>query len=129
EDPRYVAYNFLPLLQWENAPEAAWNKPTVEFRQHKGTLDSESVLAWIQVAVGIVRFCRDATAASFLDLVHVVKHETWEKLGDGRDEERERDNGPILAEKRHNGFNIFHLLERIGLSGPMRFYQKRGFYI
>ena len=41
---------------------------TFEFRQHAGTLDQDSVRAWVDVVVGIVQHAHDISAADFKEL-------------------------------------------------------------
>lgn len=41
---RYVAYNIQGLVFMEGG---CFSKPTIEFRQHQGTLDADSAVAWI----------------------------------------------------------------------------------
>lgn len=52
-------------------------------------------------------------------------YEKWEKLGDGKDEQREQEMGPVLAEGE---FTIIDLLQTMGLYEPAEFYQNRGIY-
>lgn len=48
---RFVAYNFL------NLKKTARSKQTIEFRQHEGTMDADSILAWAEFTTGIVEYC------------------------------------------------------------------------
>ncbi|KAK0104657.1 hypothetical protein ONS95_004932 [Cadophora gregata] len=73
-------------------------KKTVEWRQHKGTLDGEQVANWTSIAVGIMYFVRDAPVQYFIDIISIALFETWQKVDDGRDAEREEEDGPIFAD-------------------------------
>ncbi|RDL41899.1 uncharacterized protein BP5553_01878 [Venustampulla echinocandica] len=118
-EDRGMAYNFMGLVE-ENG------KPTIEFRQHEGTMDAAAATAWIETAVGIVNFCQNASAMSLNVLLNITMFESWERLFDGRDDERERVYGPPLAE---DAFTVIDLLKHINLHGPAQFYEERGLYV
>jgi len=100
-------------------------KPTIEFRQHEGTLDATETINWIKTVVGIVDFCVNAPTAAVYKLLEVVKLETWERLGDGHDAEREAQFGPILADR---SFTAIHLLQALKLWGPALHYAQKGLF-
>lgn len=100
-------------------------KPTIEWRHHGGTMDEVSVCMWVRTVVGMLDFLRYAEPAKFTNLLSIVEHECWEKLGDGLDDQREQEMGPILAECE---FTIIDLLQTIGLYEPAKFYKERGIY-
>lgn len=84
-DLKFNAINFFGTVQ-----PAAGNmnaKPTIEFRQHEGSVDGKIVTHWILTVIGIVDYCCYAPRVDLHNLLAVSKDETWEKLGDGRDEE------------------------------------------
>ncbi|KAF8858424.1 hypothetical protein BDZ45DRAFT_398422 [Acephala macrosclerotiorum] len=94
-------------------------KPTIEFRQHEGTLSGNRAVAWIKTIVGIVDYVRNAVPSEFQALIASCRDEKWEKRGDGKDDEREAELGPIVAE---DSFTILNLLERIGLDESANYY-------
>ena len=61
---REMAYNFLGL-------DEEGKIPTIEFRQHQGTLDSEAIQRWTLMAASTVGLCHDPTNlyTKFLPLV------------------------------------------------------------
>lgn len=97
-------------------------KPTIEFRQHEGTLDGEAIVMWIKTVIGIVNFLYNVRSDALGKLLLKCQNETWEKLGDGEDAQRERNHGPILAER---DFTIIHLLRYIGLDVPAAYYETK----
>jgi hypothetical protein len=101
------------------------SKPTVEFRHHDGTMDEQRVRVWVTTVVGIMDYLRAVEPVEFTGLLAMTEHEHWEKLGDGRDDEREREMGPILAE---DGFTAIDLLKTLSLYRPAKFYMQRGLY-
>ncbi|KAJ5054736.1 uncharacterized protein L3040_001002 [Drepanopeziza brunnea f. sp. 'multigermtubi'] len=94
--------------------------PTIEFRQHKATLFGERVTMWIETVAGVVRFVKNAEKIDLLNLFELLKHEKWEKLGDGNDAQREEIMGPILAD---HGFTIIDLLRHTGLEKQADYYE------
>jgi hypothetical protein len=86
-------------------------------------LDPERIINWIKTAVGIVDFVRNVSNTSFQCLISIhTHHETWEKLGDGLDDKKEAEMGPILAE---GNFTVIDLLRYMELWGPLEYYQSR----
>jgi Putative amidoligase enzyme len=100
-------------------------KPTIEWRHHGGTMDEDRVCMWIKTVVGTMDYLRNVKPTVFTELLSIVEHERWEKLGDEKDDQREREMGPILAEGE---FTIIDLLQIMGLYEPARFYMDRGLY-
>jgi hypothetical protein len=117
---KYCAYSFQGLAN--NDFGFHDSKPTIEFRQHAATMDTEAIVNWIETSVGIVEHIRKIDNATLLDLLRIVEHESWEKLGDGKDDEREALLGPILAE---SNFTIIDLLQAMELYGPADYYRNR----
>jgi hypothetical protein len=146
DDPEKLHYMFNAtqlrfienILHVQGIPNC---KPTIEFRQHQGTMDPRATIMWVKTVVGIMEFLRDVQPADFTSLLSIVEHEHWEKqpdqlekkhdYGEERDSkhdvecERERDMGPILAE---SGFTVIDLLRTMGLYEPARYYKQRGLY-
>lgn len=56
------------------------------------------------------------------ELLKVVENETWEKLGDGRDGEREAKFGPIIAEEV---FTVLDLFKWMGLWESAEYYRDK----
>ncbi|KAI0869402.1 hypothetical protein GGS24DRAFT_165375 [Hypoxylon argillaceum] len=50
-------------------------KRTIEFREAGGTLDPDSIVLWMRVCAGIVRFCRDASVVEYLAVLERVVRE------------------------------------------------------
>jgi hypothetical protein len=101
------------------------NKPTIEFRYMSSSLESESIVMFIKLFVGIMEYVRDVDTKSFTDLISIVEFETWDKLGDGLDESKQQEMGAILVEQ---SFTIVDLLETMGLSELAKYFKERGFY-
>ncbi len=94
-------------------------KPTIEFRQHEGTLDGKRATMWIKTIAGIVRFCQNVQPESLSELLYVVEKEEWEKLGDTEDQELEKRLGPILAE---GDFTVIDLFRHMNLDEAADYY-------
>jgi hypothetical protein len=117
---KFNQYNFQGFLDREL--RLINSQATIEFRQHEGSMNAEPVVNWIKTAVGIVEYVKNIDYSSLTDLLRIVEYETWEKIGDGKDDEREAKFGPILAESK---FTIIDLLSHIKLWGPANYYRKR----
>jgi hypothetical protein len=117
---KYCAYSFQGLANRDLGFDDS--KPTIEFRQHAATMDTEAIVNWIETSVGIVEYTRNIDNASLMDLLRIAEHESWEKLGDGKDDEREARLGRILAESK---FTIIDLLQAMELDGPANYYRTR----
>ena len=60
------AYNFRTLLK----------KGTIEFRQHRGTMDPDEICAWVELVTGLMQWCHDVPSGVLVPLVMgVVKDE------------------------------------------------------
>ncbi|KUJ12366.1 uncharacterized protein LY89DRAFT_206348 [Mollisia scopiformis] len=99
-------------------------KPTIEFRQHEGTLNPVRAIMWIRTVVGVVDAVRKLPAQESTDLVTICSREKWQKCGDGRDAEREARHGPIVAEST---FTVVDLLRHLGLNEEANYYQDKMF--
>jgi hypothetical protein len=62
EDGHGHAYNFDSSIV-SGAAQAVPRKRTVEFRQHRGTLELLEIVAWCEVVTALVAFCDRATMA------------------------------------------------------------------
>ncbi|KAH6719056.1 putative amidoligase enzyme-domain-containing protein [Leptodontidium sp. MPI-SDFR-AT-0119] len=118
--------SFSGILAASMDPDREHGKRTVEWRQHAGTLDGEEVAMWVETVVGIMYFVRDASMGYFVDVLAFALLETWQKLGDGRDGERERELGPILAEGL---LPIDRLLRLLMLDQQAEFYGGRWYIL
>lgn len=107
-------------------------KPTVEFRQHAGTLDGEQVVKWVETLVGIIQWLEqkdDLDPEAFMKLAKecreksekVIRQARRSVIGEG--EERRR---PMTGEGE-DAFTIVDLLECIGLLEQARYYSARLF--
>lgn len=85
--------------------QAHKNKKTLEFRQHASTLDSESVLNWINLVVRLVSTVESIPRAQ---LGQVLMH-----------------YGPNPGETNDNQWTILQLLENLGLHDSLFFYGSR----
>lgn len=119
------AYSFDDLFTFMEFGDRVNVKPTIEFRQHEGTLDAEAVTNWIKTVVGIVNFVDNAPQGDIAALLSIAEYEHWQKLGDGYDGRREQRLGPVVAEK---GFTVIDLLKTIGLFSPALYYKRYGIH-
>jgi len=119
-------YNFGGIVKKAHPSgiiQADEGRQTIEFRQHEGTMDGKRITHWIQVIVGFVKFVEEASIESFFELLTKAwAAEKWEKLGDGKDTEREDKLGPVLAD---HGFTIINLLEHVGLHPQADYYKDK----
>ncbi|KAE8445068.1 hypothetical protein EG329_013783 [Mollisiaceae sp. DMI_Dod_QoI] len=122
---KYGAYNFLgvkSIAGGRKIGSTAFAKPTVEFRQHMGTLSGEAAIAWIKTVGGIVQFAKNVDPITLHNLLSVLQYETWEKLGANRDPQKEKDLGPTLAESRFTAVDLF---QYIGLTESAEYYRDK----
>jgi hypothetical protein len=120
---KYRAFNVKPLQAWLKDEQTSM--PTIEFRQHAGSLNGEEIVNWVSLIVGIVQYCQKVEDVEFERLLEVTEAEAWEKQGDHSDVLNEQKHGRILAEGR---FTIIHLLNRIGLKDSAAYYERRGIH-
>lgn len=119
-EAKYSAYNFRgvrSLVKGDNGENA---KPTVEFRQHEGTVYGDRVANWICLVVGIAKFLRDVSPKSYLELLKFVQHETWERVYKSRFHSTSL--RPAFAQDE---FTVIDLLEYMGLDDQAEFYKTR----
>ena len=116
---RKSAYNFQNLL---DSPWGTHDTHTIEFRQHQGSLNGPEIRNWVQTVVGLIDFVQQVDTTSFAQLLLVLESETWEKEGDGEDELREEQMGPVLADE---GFTVIDLLVKMELWESALYYNKR----
>jgi len=112
-------YNFngISFLQLD------YPKPTIEFRQHEGTMDGERVFQWVKLVVGMVSFIENEEHGAFVNLLtKATDKEKWEKSGDGQDAQREAEMEPIPADRF---FTVIVLLRHMGLNEQADYYQDK----
>lgn len=119
---KWMAYNLASL---QRLAAGRSDRPTIEFRQHEGCVEATGVLHWLKTVQSIVDFCTYASASSFHQLLSVTTLETWEKRGDGLDQERKNEHGPAVADR---DFTAIHLLQALQRWGPAAYYRRRGIY-
>lgn len=121
---RFMAYNVTTILGHVN-PMMDYlqkGKPTVEFRQHTGSVDPDVVTNWIKLLCSVVKWVDIADPRIFNQLIMVCEDE-WVKSGDqALDAKNELRKGPILAE---GSFTIIDLLEYMNLQDLADFYRTR----
>lgn len=120
DNEKYSNYSFRGVKQEAVNTNG---KPTIEFRQHEGTMDGVRIAHWIKTIVGIATYVENANPAEFLNFLKTIwKAEKWEKRGDGQDVLRAAAKGPILADK---GFTIIDLLRHMGLDAQADYYNDK----
>ncbi|XMA17331.1 hypothetical protein WAI453_010122 [Rhynchosporium graminicola] len=98
-------------------------RPTIEFRQHDGTMDSERIVQWVQLLVGTLKYIENEDYSAYVRFLSTIAdQEKWEKTGDGKDGEREAEKGPTLADDE---FPIIDLLHYIGLSEQAAYFNDK----
>ena len=107
---RLGAYNLTGL-----GPAGRPPRPTIEFRQHEGTLDAEAIENWIETCHGIVAHCQKLEP---LDPRNAVLLPNFRKQKDGKD-----DDGVEGSDlKTEAKIAVLELLEQIGLSKQAAYY-------
>ncbi|PMD18832.1 hypothetical protein NA56DRAFT_706362 [Hyaloscypha hepaticicola] len=101
---RYNVSNLVKYLQDEDEPSNS-GIPTIEFRQHEGTLDAQRVVQWCSTVVGIINFVDTADQVYLRNLLLKV-----DKFG------------PIPAE---GSFTVIDLFRYMHLNEQAKFYSSR----
>ncbi|GME34734.1 hypothetical protein GTA08_BOTSDO06565 [Neofusicoccum parvum] len=70
-DQRAMAYNLQNLVTDQTE---VGQKGTIEFRQHRGSIDAQEIIAWIEVAACMVRFAHAKSLAPDSMVAVVEKH-------------------------------------------------------
>lgn len=94
---RGFAYNMSNMRDEEVMP-----KPTIEFRQHEGTVDVEAIAAWVGLACGLVEVC------------HRMSRQDAERI--------------LMEGIRNRSITIVELLNVLGLGDVAAYYSQRGLY-
>lgn len=98
-------------------------KPTIEFRQHEGTMDRERIVQWVKLLVGALTFVENEVYESYVNfLITIAEQETWQKSGDRLDVGKEIPLDPILAD---GAFTVIDLLRYIGLTEQVDYFQDK----
>jgi hypothetical protein len=80
-------------------------KSTIEFRQHEGMLNSDSVAAWVMTVAGLVEYAQNADDTALAELL--AEHLTLE------------------GKSKEGSYGIVQLLMDIRLERPAAFYKER----
>lgn len=91
--------------------------PTVEFRQHKGTIEAEEVCNWIKIVCGVVGFCSDVKTRTLYG--RIMKEQMMLQKGNTK----AADN--IVVEV--DVFTMIELLEWMGMRDSADYYRGRLF--
>lgn len=59
----YYKYNFMTLLS---------ETPTIEFRQHEGTINAEEIIRWVKFVSGLVDLAHNIDIQNLARLVHLT---------------------------------------------------------
>ncbi|KAI0185998.1 hypothetical protein EV127DRAFT_440225 [Xylaria flabelliformis] len=79
-------YNFT-AYELESLLLPGWMR-TIEFREAGGSLDPEWIITWINICVGMLRFCRDASVVDFITVLErVIREEERQRTNPERDDE------------------------------------------
>jgi len=115
---RYNVSNLVKYLQDEGRPNNS-GMPTIEFRQHEGTLDAQRVVQWCSTVVGVINFVDTADQVYLRKLLLKVVDETWQKESYPKDVFQQDKFGPIPAE---GSFTVIDLLRYMHLNEQANFY-------
>ncbi|KAJ5051621.1 uncharacterized protein L3040_001396 [Drepanopeziza brunnea f. sp. 'multigermtubi'] len=119
KSPRHFRRALTRLVQIDGNGKNE-DHPTIEFRQHEGTLDGVRIAAWIRALTGLLDFVESEDYDSLVDLLTTVSlAEKWTKRGDGKDTEREAEMGPALAD---GPFTIIELFQHCGMDHAATYY-------
>jgi hypothetical protein len=115
------ARKFNSLQKLQKVP-ASKHLPTIEFRQHRGTMDDVEVTIWITLVLGIVDYCQRVDIGEFDNLLLNILPEHWLKKGNGDIVGKECSIVPVQGR-----FTAIDLLRRIGLAEAAIYYLGRTF--
>ncbi|PMD35581.1 hypothetical protein L207DRAFT_637921 [Hyaloscypha variabilis F] len=111
QNDKATRYNPSNLAWFLEQPPGNRNPPTIEFRQHEGTLDAGRVVNWIRTVVGIVNFVDTAELDSLSYLLRKAGDEKWQKEGGDGDAEQLQKFGPIPAEGNFTIIDLFRFMQ------------------
>ncbi|XMA15263.1 hypothetical protein WAI453_008054 [Rhynchosporium graminicola] len=119
---KFLAFNGNNALEKVRYP-ASNSKPTVEVRQHAGTLDGERIVSWIKLLAGIIQRLETIHPESFLQLIQLAELEKWEKVEEvSKNSFNQVNLGPIPAEST---LTIIDILEYLDLHESADYYRDR----
>ncbi|KAL2075275.1 hypothetical protein VTL71DRAFT_218 [Oculimacula yallundae] len=126
QQSRYMAFNCSNALNTVQNPNQS-SKPTIEFRQHAGTLDGERLVNWVKLIAGLVHRLETIHPDSLSELLKLVEFETWEKTRNEKHNKIfQKAEGSIPAE---SALTIIDLLEYLGLKESADYYRDRLFEV
>jgi len=122
---KFTAFNSGNDLCWVREPHR-FHKPTIECRQHEGTLDGKRITQWVKFLAGLVQALENISPESFTGLLKLAQSEKWEKAGKDKmaNEKNQAQFGPIPAEST---LTIVDILEYLGLKESADYYRNRLF--
>lgn len=105
-------------------------KPTVEFRQHEGTLEAKRVVNWIETLARVIGWIENNDIVENPQILISLLHGS-ENNSESSPEHAERDEAPETGEAEHvvekeQPITIIELLERMGLRDQAAYYRSRG---
>jgi hypothetical protein len=112
--PQRLNYNFRAYAPETLGDGSSVAKRTLEFREAAGSLDSEFILTWTRICVGIVRFCRDARPRDFADVLCRIADEEYRQSRRARRAHRKGRTGHDVDDDEEM-YDVCDLLEDIGL--------------
>ncbi|KAH8594351.1 hypothetical protein B0O99DRAFT_183771 [Bisporella sp. PMI_857] len=97
-----AAYSMKGIVDFKRG-NVRQKKPTIEFRQHQGTLDGLGVRNWIKVVAGIVRYAKGVYLSQLYNLICKISPKSR--------------------------FTVIDLLKEIGLHDSATYYQDRLYFV
>lgn len=106
------------------------DKPTVEFRQHEGTVEGERVECWIRTLGGVILWLDDKDVDVDPDILMNLMHDNVGEWKTARGRIEREDKGPEARDTYGIGdggesFTIVDLLKRLRLEEEAELYRRR----
>ena len=122
---KFTAFNSSNALCWVKEPYR-FHKPTIECRQHEGTLDGERIAQWVKLLAGLVQALEIISPESFTGLLKLAQNEKWEKAGNDKvaDNKNQAEFGPLHAEST---LTVADILGYLGMMESAEYYSIRLF--
>lgn len=130
-DQAYNRTGVLAAVKGEEGYPGYAVKPTIEFRQHEGSLSPLAIENWIRVICGITQQLQGMDELEVVTLMQRTTSEVWEKQGGGdadADSQNEMRYGPTPSDPVKGTFTIIHLLQHLGLDDLATYYRDRGLH-
>ncbi|PVH85775.1 hypothetical protein DL98DRAFT_650725 [Cadophora sp. DSE1049] len=120
---KHMAYNPINVLEFE---DRYCSLPTIEFRQHEGTVDGERIMHWISTIVGIISRLEQIAPSELQELVlSQVEREFWRDVqGIAVNSASQRNLGSIPVQRP---FTAIGLLKWLDLDDQATYYRDRLF--